>query len=485
MDTGVQVGLALRAPPCEPVILSLRTAIWIRRETDESKKPSGLLAEFRERDSYLNSDFESDEDETPGAGSSASKPQNSLIDLAEALLSLAKVVERPPGAPDPTITLRITRIPGDYDEDPRFQITFDYLRSIGVRLLFGELNEASLDSLKLPTNQKERKVVPSRRLALDSTALMALCSDLLHHPLPTSPSEAKKRFFRPKEALRDVPGGRAANGPGRDEDEDYTGQSQNSRELVKNLLEEMDSAVIEEMRETLSATLRSGETIEWWTTREAIGYLKETLGGEEIVGEGMEQMRMRRLIGLEDGDFFEGSRYEGLEGPLRKIRVKIFDEDKLDSIPPPTPFHSALADVAQSCLDDYHTWSISPSPDTAGALPNFLKPQRLPVPKVAVVSLPFPVVSLSVLARGSREGMTCVMMGNVLLRDLFGQTRWRVNGWAHACYSDRTDSAAEVDQGEGNAEGKEEAAVWMLPFRSMGEGKRVKFAQGDYSYPNR
>jgi hypothetical protein len=36
-----------------------------------------------------------------------------------------------------------------------------------------------------------------------------------------------------------------------------------------------------------------------------------------------------------------------------------------------------------------------------------------------------------------------------------------------------------------NARGRDEviAAVWMLPYRSLGEGKRVKFEKGDYSYP--
>ena len=440
----------------------------------------------------INSDWDDSDVDDPaddhGEGSSCdvgtlSRPtrglHNSLIETADMMLDLVQVVERPPGASLPHLTIRVSRIPEDCDVDPRFQETFDVIRAKGVQLVFGDLAEKPLSSL--PVGMWHRSLRPSRRICLDPTALMAFCSDLLHHPLPADRAGAIKRFFRPKEALEDRPGGRHANGPGRagsgDEEVEWHGQSQNSRELVKNVLEEMEAPLIEEIRDLLESVLEADEEVEWWTTPEAVRYLQEALGSEELVGEGMEQQRMKRLLGLEPGDFFEGSRYASSAGILSNIRVRVFDQDSASvngdsEKAPPTSFHRSLSQVAQSCVDDYlaHLNKESSQRD----LPNFLKPQRIPVPKVAQLSLPFPIVSLITLARGTREGMTVIMMGNVILRDLFGQPRWKCPGWVQGSY--------ELE----NARGRDEviAAVWMLPYRSLGEGKRVKFEKGDYSYPN-
>ena len=516
---------------------------------DGSKKVTALMVELREQDSMINSDWDdSDDDEehhhrpsSLGDESSDKKRtlglKNSLIDLGDTLLRLAKCSERPPGAKVPRVTLRITRIPSDCDIDDRIQQTFSHLRSKGIHLVFGDLSDVPLTSLPhpLPT----MNVRPGRKICLDPTALMALCSDLLHYPLPESREDALKRFFRPRETLQDLPSGRHANGPGRGgeveeaEKERWRGQSQNSRELVKNLLEEMEAPLIDYLRDTLASSTNTAGRVEWWTTREAVQYLQEILGSEEVVGDGMEQTRMRRLVGLDSGDFFEGSRYANQAGPLVPLRVKIFDHDDLENQPPPTSFHRSLACVAQSCVDNYHAYEaegggltgdvkpkgqegqIGQAPfSILKALPNFLKPNRIPTPKVAQISLPFPIVSLITLARGAKEGMTTMMCGNVVFRDLFGQGRWKVPGWVQGNYEVEmgrmsgwgtegqdgraingagsngcgggvrdVDDHTVLDQG-GLRQMAVEAAVWMLPYRSLGEGKRVKFQQGDYSYPS-
>jgi hypothetical protein len=462
----------------------------------------------------INSDWsDSEEDEADDraateAGKTDSKAAapgsvcQSLVESVDSLLALADVSDKPPGAVTPKVTLHVTRISLDgEDMDRRIHRTFEVIRSKGVSVVFGDLSSVPLDSLPRPAQPVSLQ--PSLRICLDPTALMALCSDLLHHPLPASRQDAMKRFFRPTEALCDTPGGRKANGPGRageqtgagagykavdgSEDKEWRGQSQNSRELVKNVLEEMEAPLVEEIRDTLESTLGSGETVEWWTSKEAVVYLTEALGSEVLVGEGMEQRRMRRMLGLEDGDFWEGSRYAGREGLLRGLRIRTFDDGDAEagashatgklSHTSPTSFHRSLAQVARSCISAYFANLSDPSPATHDALPNFLKPQRIPVPKVAQLSLPFPIVSLQTLARGAEHGMTTLMFGNVVLRDLFGQSRWKVHGWCQGSYELER---AAMEAGDGVA-----AAVWMLPYRSLGEGKRVKFAAGDYSYPNR
>jgi len=502
----------------------------------DSKKVTALMVELREQDSMINSDWDSESEDEDGklqmskAGSnSTSRPntlRNSLVDLGESLLQLAECSERPPGARAPRVTLRITRIAPDFDADYRIQLTFQHLRNIGINLIFGDMSGTPLSTL--PRVTPAISVRPGRKICLDPTAMMALCSDLLHHPLPLSREAALNRFFRPREALQDLPSGRHANGPGRGAEVDeaekgrWRGQSQNSRELVKNLLEEMDAPLIDYIRDVL-ASMSDDEAegeIEWWSTKEAVQYLQEILGSEEIVGIGEEQRRMRRLVGLEEGDFFEGSRYAHNTGKLSSIRIKVFDRDPLEPRLPPTSFHCSLAAVAQSCLVNWHDYESlirngydgdsaggipqidkdsteHQSPAVMRALPNFLKPNRVPVPKVAQLSVPFPIVSLITLARGAKEGMTTLMCGNVVFRDLFGQNRWKVAGWVQGNYevelgrtgglsviSDTEDTTEEQSRARGNGRLTVDAAVWMLPYRSLGEGKRVKFEQGDYSYPN-
>ena len=441
MDPHLQVGCAL------PFLLKTDGGLM----EVGSKKISHLIAEFREQDSYVNSDYDSDDS---SARLSKSGLTNSIITTAESLLSVARSAERIPGAPEPKVTIRFSRIEEDPEgghEDERVSQTFEAVRKMGIELIFGDLGEFEL--LDLPRPSEERTWRPSRKINLDPTALMGLCSDVLHHPLPLDEEGARARFYRPTEILSS---GGAKDGEG-------PGQSQNSRELVKNLLEEMELPMIEEMRDVLG---EDGGEIEFWTTKEAMRYLVEAFGSDEVVGAGMEQRRMRRLAGLEDGDFFEGSRYEGHEGVLKGLKVKVYDDAR-----PSTPlcaegmssFQVSISRTCSQFVAEYHADPTSPS------LPNFLQARRLPVPKVASFTLPFTVVSLVSLERGAAEGMTTLLMGNIVFRELFAQPRWKVRGWC-----------------QGNYEmGGVQAAVWMLPYRSLGEGKRVKFEKGDYSHPPR
>lgn len=453
MDSHLQVG---------PVHCLGRVIEWVKG----SKKVSHLLSEFREQDSYINSDFDSSSDEAgPSTGNTLS---NSIITAAESLLSVARHAERIPGASEPRVTMRLSRIeefPSGGHEDERIPRTFRAVRKMGVELVFGDLSESDLADLPLPT--RERRLRPSLKINLDPTSLMGLCSDVLHHPLPANPDGARARFFRPAEALDGVR-------VGRNPEDEYegSGQSQNSRELVRNVLEEMDVALIEEIRDTIDEAVKDGQELEFWATKEAMQYLTEAFGSEEVVGEGMEQRRMRRLIRLEEGDFFEGSRYEGKEGVLKGLKVKVFDDDRprtkalvagglcQDGI---CSFQLSISRICSQFLAEYNADPNSPT------LPNILQARRLPTPKLASFTLPFTVVSLISLERGAAEGMTTLMMGNIIFRELFSQPRWRVKGWC-----------------QGNYEmGEERAAVLMLPYRSLGEGKRVKFERGDYSYPKR
>lgn len=70
--------------------------------------------------------------------------------------------------------------------------------------------------------------------------------------------------------------------------------------------------------------------------------------------------------------------------------------------------------------------------------------------------------------------MTTVMMGTATFKEVWGQSRWKVRGWERAGYN----LAPGADREKGSA------AVMIFPYRVFGEGKRVRFEKGDYSYPN-
>jgi hypothetical protein len=466
---------------------------WIRIY---SKKVSALLAEFREHDSYL-----TDSDDEEAIKEPPLQP-NSLMRLVDDLLSLAESVERVPGAVAPRITLRLTRIeenPEGGHPDPRVGKTLDAIRERGVNLVFGDLSD--IPFARIPTAlPSPRTVNPSRRLNLDPTALMGLCSDLLHHPLPATADEARERFYRPPSVVKEAGHVGGGHGGWQGAGEVDTVQSQNSRELVRALLEEMDAPLVETIRDALEAAA-NGEEIELWATREAVTYLQETISSEMQIGEGLEQRRMRRLTGLEDGDFWEGSRYAGKAGCLTRMRLHLFDEGSgidalareveergLDGIarrleaPQPaahcadgmTSFHRATAAACTTFVAEYLA-VVAGGIGEAPALPGFLNPRRLPSPRVAQISTPFTVVALHSLASGAAQGMTTLSMGHVVFRELFSQPRWRAKGWAQGCY--------ELERGGETPRERVNAVAWILPYRSLGEAKRVKFAAGDYSFP--
>lgn len=554
--------------------------------------------------------------------------------------------------------MRFTRMSATpISDEPRISETFDVLRGMGVKLVFGDLADLDLGDLTMgygtvagrvdgqaqeeqagsllgqasgveesrgmagdtgDTGDTESPLLPSLRINLDPTALVGLCCDLLHHPLHTTIDEARKRYFRPRRYLHDETGSGAGlssgvqtpsagcsdstgnpssvSGTSKSEIAEYLdgyddlAQSQHSRELFKEAIEEASAPLIEEMRDLLGAAVEAakgrrgspsaaGEAldepkIEWYATPTALRHLREAMGNTAVVGQGREQMRMRRLIGMEGGDFFEGSRYEGKEGVLRGIRLRELpnrDEalaaslGRLDindaatikipkaaspfsslsagseSTPTQTSdirsFHLSLASATSLFLSEFTAVLADPSlllPGAAHAnLPPFLRPERLPVPKVANLTLPLPIVSLMSMQRGAEEGMTTLSMGNVVFRELWREGRWKCRGWTQGGWEierarefaalalasgsglgggteqvkaglDRTgtgdahkldegdaavrgrverEERAEILSGVGQRPGKGHAVMWLMPYRSLGEGKRVRFEAGDYAFP--
>ena len=163
---------------------------------------------------------------------------------------------------------------------------------------------------------------------------------------------------------------------------------------------------------------------------------------------------------------------------MRKLKVNVFPESTNTDTPRQsdgmTGFHQSLSAACSQFLSEYYVSLEQPDSKEAKILPSFLQHRKLPVAKVAQLSKPFTIVSVGSFARGAAEGMTTLCMGTVVFRDLWTQSRWKPRGWHQSNY--------ELEKANG-VEGRGNATLWMLPYRCMGEGKRVKFEQGDYSYP--
>lgn len=487
---------------------------WIRIY---SKKVSHLLTEFREQDSYLNSDFDSDSQAGSQDGNGRQQ-YNSLLATARDLRRAASHAPRIPGAPSPKLSLWLTRIPSTPEQlppeyldpespipewpDNRIPQTLATLKEWGVTV--HHLSPPPLSQLS--GHPVPKPPPPSMKINFDITALLGLCSDVLHYPLPKDNEEAAKRSLRPmnqligkESAVRGRDGTGKGKGKGRremnaedEEDGFLKGQSQNSRELYRCILEEMERPWVEEFNAVMTEAWEEhkklyGMTgnepqVEFWAAKEAAQYTFEALTSGPAHGLGAEQRRMKRMLGYENGDVFEGSRYEGKEGVLKGFKVKIFDAEALDSGEVErTGFHVSLEAISKAFLDEYYT-SLQPSDlikksqgkFKPSILPNFLQPKKISAPPVAKITLPFPVVSLHSLCRGAREGMTTVMMGTATFKEVWGQSRWKVRGWERAGYN--------LEPSEDREKGS--AAVMIFPYRVFGEGKRVRFEKGDYSYPN-
>ncbi|RXW12620.1 hypothetical protein EST38_g13235, partial [Candolleomyces aberdarensis] len=166
-------------------------------------KNSRLLAEFREIDSYLTeSEEDSDWDEDRPTLAQI-EFDNSILKMARTLLQAARANPIEGTSEVPQVVLRLTRLDPTISEgreaDPRIAKTVDMLNKMGIVVQLGERVKEEL-VIPPPTDDKEyATLIPSLRINLDLSVLIALISDLTHAPLPASIEEANKRFIPPKE----------------------------------------------------------------------------------------------------------------------------------------------------------------------------------------------------------------------------------------------------------------------------------------------
>ncbi|KAJ9093241.1 hypothetical protein QFC19_008447 [Naganishia cerealis] len=349
----ISIGETFRSPRGERVkvdVIGKGGKSWIKINTI---KLSRLLLEFREQDSYINSDYDSSETEDPILQKQAAAypiaPINSITKQCYDLIQTASR-QRTPWGETPKVQLRLTRLTGLEAQDERIQATYECLRKMGVTVIFGEIAAESTISAESATSAQNttRPIQPSMLLAtpklnLDLSLLIALVSDISHAPLPRNDEEAETRFKPIDKAWKrqvDPVTGQVTVKKLR---EGELGPEEHSKALVYQLKQEMRLGLIDELNEKIAescATLGVPiDQIEFWTTAEARRRCHDIvakIGGEQ------ERRRETRLFveesksncsaedeGCADsGAFWEQSRHADRRKPLnRALRVRILPED--------------------------------------------------------------------------------------------------------------------------------------------------------------
>lgn len=329
------------------------------------------MAEFREQDSYINSDYDSDSDldfevgpdDVPTSMSTMGTPPaagltNSLIAQARTLVTAAETFRRPQGLPQPRVRFVLNRMSEDEEyADSRVQRTFDVIRDMGVNLVLGDRPRSPSPSPSARCGAGEP--IPTRNVLLDLSVLVALCCDSAHHPLPIDNEGLESRF----RALRATESG-----------VELAEHNNVTRDLRDQLQWEMQHSLIGEMQVQLAKTLdRQSDCagVQFWVTEEVKGRLPNIV---DIIGGDREKARAKAMFREDDEadlDFWQHSRWKGKVPALGDMRVKILsaddppsltglgvnDDDELTS-----PFHHRLVRVCENMLSPPSDSLPSPTP---------------------------------------------------------------------------------------------------------------------------
>ncbi|KAL4071764.1 hypothetical protein V8B97DRAFT_1943149 [Scleroderma yunnanense] len=239
---------------------------WIRVNTI---KNSRIMVEFRELDSYFTdaSSGESDSDGFTHKGDSSGDRgvfDNSVLRMGRELLAAAAAAAANPLAISshvPRITIRLTRLCPTFvdchgvEADPRIAHTVERLQEMGIDVQLGEQPDVQRQQEHL-----QPRLDPTLNVNLDLSTLIALISDITHAPLPLNTEEAQARFTRRKvPAAKEIKSGGSICDVIVDADADahaeelLNDENGQARALSLQLIQEMNSGLLENMHTRLSA----------------------------------------------------------------------------------------------------------------------------------------------------------------------------------------------------------------------------------------
>ncbi|TCD64895.1 hypothetical protein EIP91_003471 [Steccherinum ochraceum] len=465
---------------------------WIRVNT---VKNSRLLAEFREMDSYLTESEEDEEEDPDGTRPSLRQEEfdNSVLRMARPLLAAAQANPVPGSTESPSITIQLTRLdpapPERRDYDDRIPQTIDALKKLGINVRLGERNDAVLSEAHhaKPENPRTR-LQPTPRINLDLSILIALVSDLTHSSLPQSVEDAEARFT-PSSSYIEWKRTRlvAQNVVIPDKITDIEHIAKPSRALSTQALQETVRALWHEMQERLSSFIADA-SVEFWTTPEAVDRCRQIVGK---IGGPNERRRVQAMLPSDDPLtveqqeelFWEGSRYPRGYIPLFPIRLFPPATQLPDShVPLPNgaelaPFFTALSKtcrtiLAQDIMPDPRVTlsSSSPSP-TPGTPQDTSTPEDdSEIPRAAVMKANHRLTAHTVhtMLWGASRGWTTLTANKASVKAILREMKTSGNAvWER---SSGEDSAAD-----GDGDGGEYAALWVVEPRSLAEGMRSDF----------
>ncbi|KAJ6604966.1 hypothetical protein B0H10DRAFT_1821281 [Mycena sp. CBHHK59/15] len=374
-----------RRPPSTKVdVVADNGRRWIRINTI---KNAGILAEFREIDSYL-TDSESDSDNPDYRPSLAQTEfDNSILQMGRMLIEAANAnpFESLDGPEAPQVTLRLTRLdPSPFradgePNDPRIAQTIQCLRDMGIEVELGERpeSEVPMPTLSASSSPPVARLEPTRQINLDLSVLVALVSDLTHSPLPTSVEEATVRFLPPRRYREWKPQERKDSSVA-EVSENLGGLSQDivkhSRALTTHVLQEMGKGLLQELHDNLlpiisRSTSDPSERLEFWTSEEARDRclrIVSRIGGEREVRRA-EALFPSDALSLEEADkmFWQDSRYPANFIPLLPIRLY-----PIPPLPPveaaPEPHSQFFRSMTKVCQDLLAQEAAAQSPASNG-----------------------------------------------------------------------------------------------------------------------
>lgn len=421
------------------------------REIHELEGP--LSGSDSEDSPYENEDEAGNQTQASKGLARGSSHDNSLMRQGKALLDAARCNPLWAEQTIPTIHIRLTRLTerpaGGGNWDPRIARTIQRLRESGVEVELGDID--TLPSLaKSERSPKFLNYISTVDVNLDLSLLIALVSDLAHAAHPIDETDAFQRF-KPAQQREDV--------ELQDTEEDEPGAYQHSRALAIQSMQEKRQPLIDIILGKFSDDLQ--RKIQLWTTPEAKRrciLIVEKLGGPA------ERRRTRALFAEsleETALFWKDSRYS--DQFLPGLPVRVLQERSADTIDDRPPFWKQLE---QTCRQLLHRIESSAS-EIDGEQSTLVEPTSMRLKAVseekkAPPPTRFTAHTLQTLVWGLSAGMTTMTANRMSIRGVLKEMK-RVFGRVGGA----REGLREREQ--------EEAAVWVIEPKSLGERMRADF----------
>lgn len=495
------------------------------------------MVEFREMDSYLTSS--SSEESASGyfthnkeSNSNQATFDNSLLRMGRELLSAAAANPLPVSGHVPRITIRLTRLDPTYadcsgvEADPRIAHTIECLHGMGIDVQLGKRFDAP-ENIECQQQRQAPHLEPTHNINLDLSVLIALVSNITHAPLPLTFDEARVRFRHRKVSVAtdNITSGENERMLTRingydvipEIDAEQNDENEQTRALSRQIIQEMNGGLLEDMYTRLSALLEDAPNsvrtnvsgmdastserssrlsgVMFWTTEEARQRCLEIV---TRIGGPREQRRARALLSSDNPleekwdkkaaevAYWEDSRYPSTYLPLLPVHIipswpvpTSNSDDETSNLrgtghPSPLTFFSMLSETCVELMANSadklgeERPVISPEGHSNCSIPDVT--QGVSVDRHCDILVP-PVLCTSKLTRhtvvsmhaGASRGWTTLTANYASVRELLKEMKKRGKG---------SEPGALQVSGDGGSGRCIQVAIWLVDPRSLAEGSQ-------------